>query len=203
MKLVFYSTKTARKEHYPVPEALDTQHVLGVLHDHSTLAQVFWPEVLREKHTDSHSTAFIIGPSSAITKATLTSQGDGVICSEGMPLGLQFTVTYRIVGPQNSQKESTCETEPVEAESTSSLLNSTISPTEHRLCLEEERSVLALKPLSKIVNMSEGPIVKTQNLTMVLEELGWNEMDTASALAILKGSLSPDCAQELEKHKGE
>lgn len=202
---VFYSTKTAKKEHYPIPEALDTQHILGILHDHSVLAQVFWPtEVLEEKRTDSRSATFTIGPSNATTKATLTSQGDGVICSEEMPLGLQFTVTYRIVSPQeNSQKETTKETEPVEAESTSSLLNSTIPLTEHRLYVEEERSVLALKPLSKIINMSEGPIVKTQNLTMVLEELGRNGMDMASALAILKGSLSPDCARELEKRKEE
>lgn len=109
-----------------------------------------------------------------------------------MPLGLQFTVTYRIITQENSQKESTSENEPVEAESTLNLLNSTVYLTQHRLYLEEERSVLALKPLSKIMALIEGPIAKTQPLTMVLEQLYWNGMDMASALAILKGSLSPD-----------
>lgn len=200
----FYSTKTAKKQHYPIPEALNTRYVLSILHDHSVLAQVFWPtKLLEEKCIDSHST-FTIGPSNATTKATLTSQGDGVICSENMPLSLQCTVTYRLVAPQEiSQRETTKETEPVGGESTSSLLKSTIPLIQHRLYLEEERSVLALKPLSKVINMSEGPIVKTQNLTMILEELSRNGMVMASALAILKGSLSPDCARELEKSKEE
>ncbi|ODM20525.1 hypothetical protein SI65_03578 [Aspergillus cristatus] len=204
MSSFFYSAKTAKKEHYPIPEALNTQHVLGVLHDHSVLVQVLWPrQVLEEKRTDSSSTTFTIGPSDSTTKATLTSQGNGIVCTENMPLGLQFTVTYRIVTSQeNSRKENTGKTEPVEAESTFSLLNSTTSPTEPRLHLEEERSVLAPKPLSKVLNMSEGPIVKTQNLVMVLEEVARNGMDIASALGSLKASTTNGTGK-VEKRKEE
>ena len=154
------------------------------------LAQVLWPrQVLEEKRTDLSSIASTIGSSDSTAKATLTSQGNGIVCTGNMPLGVQFIVLYRIVTSQeNSRKENTGKTEPVGAESASSILSPTTSPTEPRLHLEEKRCVLAPKPLSKVLNMSEGPIVETQNLVMVLEELAQNGMDIASALGSLKAS---------------
>ncbi|BCR89121.1 uncharacterized protein ACHE_50319A [Aspergillus chevalieri] len=141
MSSFFYSTKTAEKEHYPIPEALNTPYVLGVLHDYSVLAQVLWPrQVLEEKRTDLSSIASTIGSSDSTAKATLTSQGNGIVCTGNMPLGVQFIVLYRIVTSQeNSRKENTGKTEPVGAESASSLLSPTTSPTEPRLHLEEKR----------------------------------------------------------------
>lgn len=83
---VFYSTKTIKKEHYPIPKALNTQYVLGVLHDHSMLSQVFWPpsltKVLEEKHTDPSSTKLLVGLSNVRSRAKLTAQTDGVVCTK-------------------------------------------------------------------------------------------------------------------------
>lgn len=168
--------------------------MLGVLHDHSMLSQVFWPpsltKVLEEKRTDPSSTELLVGPSNVRTRAKLTTQTDGVVCTEDMPLGLQFTVTYRIVGRQDIARDDT-----VGAESTSSLLGSAIPAPDCLFYLEEERTVLAPKPLSSIVSLKDGPVMKTQNLVRVLEELGQNGKDMTSAL----GSLKPTT----EKHKGD
>lgn len=107
-----------------------------------------------------------------------------------MPLGLLFTVTYRIVDSQDIARDDT-----VGAESTSSLLSSAIPAPDCLFYLEEERTVLAPKPLSSIVNLKDGPVMKTQNLVRALEELGQNGKDVTSALASLTSTT--------EKHKGD
>lgn len=168
--------------------------MLSVLHDHSMLSQVFWPpsltKVLEENRTDPSSTELLVGPSNVRSRAKLTAQTDGVVCTEDMLLGLVFTVTYRIVDSQDIARGDT-----VGAESTSSLLSSAIPAPDCLFYLEEERAVIAPKPLSSIVNLKDGPVMKTQNLVRVLEELGQNGKDVTSALA----SLTPTT----EKHKGD
>ena len=160
----------------------------------SMLLQVFWPpsltKVLEEKRTDPSSTELLVGLSNVRSRAKLTAQTDGVVCTEDMPLGLLFTVTYWIVDSQDIARDDT-----VRAESTSSLLSSAIPAPDCLFYLEEERTMLAPKPLSSIMNLKDGLFMKIQNLVRVLEELGQNGKDVMSALA----SLTPTT----EKHKGD
>jgi hypothetical protein len=157
------------------------------------LSQVFWPlsitEVLEEKTTVPQSTKFTVSSLNTNNKAALTSQANAVTCTEETFLGLRFTVTYRIIDSRYNPAQIIIH-DIFQTESTSSLINSTTLPLETRLYLEEERSLTAPKPLSSLMKMKDGPIVKTRNLLFFLEEMSRNGADMASAIASLKASVT-------------
>ncbi|KAF5857186.1 hypothetical protein ETB97_006178 [Aspergillus alliaceus] len=200
----FYSTKAAKKELYPISEALSIQDVLDVLHTHSMLSQVFWPlsvtEGLEKKTTTPQRTKFTVSSLDTNDKATLTSQADAVTCTEETILGLRFTVTYRIIDSRYNPEQKIIH-DIFQTESTSSLINSTTLPLETRLYLEEERSLTAPKPLSSLMKMKDGPIVKTRNLLFFLEEMSRNGADMASTIASLKDSVTVARERRQEKTK--
>ncbi|RYP27601.1 hypothetical protein DL767_007606 [Monosporascus sp. MG133] len=198
MTSFLYSTKTAKKEYYPIPDTLNLQDVLAILRDHSILSNVFWPrsarEIPEEKRTGPSTTEFSIGSSAARGRATMTTKADGIVYEEEMPLGLKMTVVYRVTDcpPGTWSKDSDASSDAL------------LSLSESRLCLEEERSVAAPRPLSMLVNLKDGPIVKTQNLVRVLNEFGRNGKDLVSALASLQVSTADHSdTDELEKPKAD
>lgn len=75
---------------------------------------------------------------------------------------------------------------------------------ESRLCLEEERSVTAPRPLSLLVNLKDEPIPKTLSLVRGLNEFGRNGKDVDLTLASLPApTANPDEAYELGKSKAD
>ncbi|RYO89738.1 hypothetical protein DL764_008541 [Monosporascus ibericus] len=198
MTSFLYSTKTAKKEYYHIPDALNLQDVLVILRDHSTLSNVFWPrstmEIPEEKCTGPSTTEFRIGSSAARSRAIMTTKADGIVYEEDMPLGLKVTVVYRVANcpPGTWSNDSDASSDRL------------LSLSESRLCLEEERSVVGPRPLLILTNLKEGPIVKTRNLMWVLDEFARNGKDLVSALGSLQLSTAdPNDADELEKPKAD
>lgn len=192
----FYSTQTAKKAYYPLPDALSQQDVLSFLHNHTALAHVFWPQLVTgvdERRTCPTSTIISIGPAATKGKATIATMADEAVCEEELPFGLRMSVVYRVIdtsvgGYGNGVSESSdCLTLP-----------------ESRLCLEEERSVTAPRPLSLLLNQKDGPIPKTLSLVRALDEFGRNGKDVGLTLASLSAPTADrDNAYELEKPKAD
>ncbi|RHZ65997.1 uncharacterized protein CDV56_109429 [Aspergillus thermomutatus] len=174
---VLYTRESARKEYYPIPEALNTIDVLDVLHNHTLLANTFWPwsetEVVLEKRG---TTELVISSSAASTRATMSTTAEGIVYEEEMPLGLKMTIVYRVADMQDQPREKDF---PASAGPT--------SLAESRLYVVEERSVAAPRPLSMLVKVKEGPIEKTPHLVWLLNELGRNGKNMTEALTGLRG----------------
>lgn len=180
LKKVLYSTKSAKTESYSIPEELNATDVLNILHNHTLLADTFWPqsesEVVEEKRISSSTTEFVISSSAGSARATMSKTTDGLFYQEEMPLGLKMAIYYKVVDVQDQdQKATQASTRPT-------------SSADAGLYLVEERSVAAPRPLSMIVKVKEGPIEKTRHLVWLLNELGWNGKNMAEALAGLRAS---------------
>lgn len=191
---VLYSTQTAKKAYYPLPDALTQRDVLSFLHNHTALAHLFWPSLVTEvdeRRASPTSTIFRIGSAATKGKATITTAADEAVCEEELPFGLRMRVVYRVIdtsvgGNGNGVSESS---------------DRLILP-ESRLCLEEERSVTAPMPLSLLVNLKDGPVPKTLSLVQALNEFSRNGKDVGLTLASLPApTADPDDAYELEKSK--
>ncbi|KAF3019917.1 hypothetical protein E8E15_003704 [Penicillium rubens] len=184
------------KAYYPLPDALSQQDVLSFLHNHTALAHLFWPQPVigvDQRRTSPTSTIFSIGSATTKEKATITTAADETVCEEQLPFGLRMRVAYRVIdtsvgGNGNGVSESS---------------NRLILP-DSRLCLEEERSVTAPRPLSLLLNQKDGPISKTVSLVRALNEFGRNGKDVGLTLASLPApTADPDDAYELEKSKAD
>ncbi|KAL3475150.1 hypothetical protein BJX99DRAFT_230087 [Aspergillus californicus] len=85
-----------------MPEALNLQDVLMLLHNHSALSNILWPrstfDTSEEKRTGPNTTEFRIGSTTSIakSKATMTTRAEGVAYEEELPLGLSATIVYRV-----------------------------------------------------------------------------------------------------------
>ncbi|QKX61541.1 uncharacterized protein TRUGW13939_08693 [Talaromyces rugulosus] len=213
MSSFFYSTTYARKEYYPIPETLDADLVLGILHDHCTVAHILWTPGLvkaaEEIQASPRATKFDIRSETGRLQSSLTTESDGLVCKEEMPLGFQITVKYRVVHGQTTagQNEGKADdilntVQPSSVINNSSNMATSISMLDpSRLYLEEERSITALKPISKLLKYKEGPTVKTQNLLRAFEDLARNTGDMASALNRLKDSVTAKSTPGLGKTK--
>ncbi|RLL93411.1 hypothetical protein CFD26_100911 [Aspergillus turcosus] len=172
-----YSRKSAEKEYYPVPEGLSPTDVLQILHNHTLLANTFWPrsesEVVEEKRTSNSITEFVINSSAGSARVTMSTTTDGLFYEEEMPLGLKMAIYYKVVNIQDQNAQASA--------------HPTLSNESH-LHLVEERSVVAPRPLSMLVKVKEGPIEKTRHLIWLLNELGRNGKNMAEALAGLRAS---------------
>ncbi|KAH6867039.1 hypothetical protein BKA58DRAFT_216526 [Alternaria rosae] len=193
MASFFYSTKTGSKSTYPLPDSLNADDILQILHNHSVLSQIFWPHSSATIRTQPSSTSnvsnFIVGQYGSEYKATLCSQSDGVVCTEEMPLGVKATITYVVVGRDQLAKQQIARSEIGEAGSTSSSLNlsnSSTTPLDHQLYLLEEIAATAFKPLASLISIKQNKLIpKTGNLVKVLENLGGPQKDLISALSEL------------------
>ncbi|KAF4217234.1 hypothetical protein CNMCM6457_004592 [Aspergillus fumigatiaffinis] len=99
---VLYSTKSAKKEYYPVPEALTTIGVFEILHNHTLVANTFWPldaEVVEEEHTSQSTTEFVIRSSAG--RATMSTIAEGIFYEEEMPLGFKMAIIYKVADVQD------------------------------------------------------------------------------------------------------
>ncbi|EHA22331.1 hypothetical protein ASPNIDRAFT_45100 [Aspergillus niger ATCC 1015] len=205
MNSFFYSTKHAKTSYYHIPSTVNLDDVQQILHNHSTLANIFWPQTVNdpgnlifENQTGPSTTEIQIGPASGSNpgpsatkcKARMISHHEAreVVVEEEMPLGLRMTLVYRVSDepPQGISAE--------EGDGLLALADSqpstSLSPSGSRigLYLEVERSVMAPRPLSMLVKTTEGPIVKTKNLLFVLDELG-NGRDLDAVLGALNDGL--------------
>lgn len=208
----FYSTKAAEKEQYPIPDTLDPEYVLEILHDPSLLSRIFWPgssNLVREEKKENTCTMtarFTIQRSpnnnANLTKAALTPLQDGVLYTEEMGFDIELRIAYTIVRRDDDQTAQTAEKQNMDMDgtesTTSTLLNHTTSsdaaPSHiSQSYLEVERSIVALKPLLKVLNLEGGPIEKTRNFLHIIEELSLNGKDLSSALA----NLNADDAQKV------
>jgi hypothetical protein len=191
---VFSSTKTGDKSTYPLPDSLNSDDVLQILHNHSVLAQIFWPHSSAALQTQPSSTPnmsnFLVGQCKSEFKTTLCSQPDGVVCTEEMPLGMKAIITYVVASRDQLAEEQNAHSEKGEAVSTSSLLNLSTTPLDHQLYLVEERAATALKPLASFIKVKQTStlIPKTANLIKVLERMGGPQKDLGSALSELNGA---------------
>ncbi|KAI9367650.1 hypothetical protein BJX61DRAFT_547288 [Aspergillus egyptiacus] len=187
MSSLLYTTKIAATEYHPVPDALDYHDVLTILHDHSTLAHLFWPRLVTTitKEPQPGMTEWRVSSSDSRNKATMTSTATGVACEEEMPLGLWMTVKYSIV-------ESGAETKNDDADSHHLLPG---------LYLEVGRSVSVPRPLSPLTSIKDDPITKTQNLLSFLDDLGRNGKDLEAASAGLQGSATDPDPDATDKSK--
>ncbi|PWY73406.1 hypothetical protein BO83DRAFT_398825 [Aspergillus eucalypticola CBS 122712] len=218
---VFYSTKYAKTSYYHIPSTLNLEDVQQILHNHSTLAHIFWPQLandpenlLFENQTGPSTTEIQIrpasgsgpGPSGTKCKASITSHHEAreVVVAEEMPLGLRMTLVYRISDepPQGISAE--------EGDGLLALADSqpstSLSGTGSRIGLyvQVERSVMAPRPLSMLVKMTDGPIVKTKNLLFVLDELGnGKELDAALDALNELGESDDEGDEVLEKYKAD
>ncbi|GCB24625.1 hypothetical protein AAWM_07510 [Aspergillus awamori] len=220
--VVFYSTKHAKTSYYHIPSTVNLDDVQQILHNHSTLANIFWPQTVNdpgnlifENQTGPSTTEIQIGPASGSNpgpsatkcKARMISHHEAreVVVEEEMPLGLRMTLVYRVSDepPQGISAE--------EGDGLLALADSqpstSLSPSGSRigLYLEVERSVMAPRPLSMLVKTTEGPVVKTKNLLFVLDELG-NGRDLDAVLGALNDGLgeSDDEGEGvLEKYKAD
>lgn len=85
---VLYSTQTAKKAYYPLPDALTQRDVLSFLHNHTALAHLFWPSLVTEvdeRRASPTSTIFRIGSAATKGKATITTAADEAVCEEELP----------------------------------------------------------------------------------------------------------------------
>ncbi|CAK42987.1 hypothetical protein M747DRAFT_351024 [Aspergillus niger ATCC 13496] len=222
MNSFFHSTKHAKTSYYHIPSTVNLDDVQQILHNHSTLANIFWPQTVNdpenlifENQTGPSTTEIQIGPASGSNpgpsatkcKARMISHHEAreVVVEEEMPLGLRMTLVYRVSDepPQGISAE--------EGDGLLALADSqpstSLSPSGSRigLYLEVERSVMAPRPLSMLVKTTEGPVVKTKNLLFVLDELG-NGRDLDAVLGALNDGLgeSDDEGEGvLEKYKAD
>ncbi|PYH54844.1 uncharacterized protein BO96DRAFT_424449 [Aspergillus niger CBS 101883] len=200
-----HSTKHAKTSYYHIPSTVNLDDVQQILHNHSTLANIFWPQTVNdpenlifENQTGPSTTEIQIGPASGSNpgpsatkcKARMISHHEAreVVVEEEMPLGLRMTLVYRVSDepPQGISAEEG-DGLPALADSQPS---TSLSPSGSRigLYLEVERSVMAPRPLSMLVKTTEGPVVKTKNLLFVLDELG-NGRDLDAVLGALNDGL--------------
>ena len=202
-KAVLYSTKHAKKSYHPIPSTLGADDVLQIFQDHGHLAEIFWPPphvISDEKHTTPNKTEFCIEcarssePGSSVSKSKTSivsrKQEKEVVLEESMPLGIELGIVHRVISDL-----------PPGSEALDSLQQISTSSS---LYLEVERSVTAPKPLSIIVQVTEGLVCKTKNLVWVLDEMGRNGKDLTAALQQLRvrdGGDSPEI--ELRKNKTE
>ncbi|XPS73965.1 hypothetical protein M3J09_006093 [Ascochyta lentis] len=188
----FYSSKTSNRKTYPISDGLDSGEVVQILHDHSVLAQIFWPHssatVRAEMNSPPSMSEFVIGQQGSSYKATLCSQENGATCIEELHLGIKVTIVYSVATQdQLSQKEGSSSNKD-EAASTSGFSDFTVCPPDHQLYLVEEKTMTVLKPASFLLGWNEeGIILKTKNLLQVLTNLGETRMGIMSALADLNG----------------
>ncbi|KFY26317.1 hypothetical protein V493_04169 [Pseudogymnoascus sp. VKM F-4281 (FW-2241)] len=180
MTSLFFSTKSTQKAKYSIPNPLDYETVLGILHNQTLLQQVFWPASLNtpiqeENRAGPDLTNISIGLPDPKVNWSLSTHANGVTCIEEMPLGFVATVTYTVY--RADADATTSEAEP------NLLKPGTLSDS--KLYLEEERTIRALKPILGWINFNDGPIIKTQNLARLLEEISRNGNDIGSALASL------------------
>ncbi|GFN20356.1 homoserine O-acetyltransferase [Aspergillus tubingensis] len=221
MNSFFYSTKHAKTSYYHIPSTLNLEDVQQIFHNHSTLAHIFWPQLVNdpenllfENQIGPSTTEIQIrpasgsgpGPSGTKCKASITSHHEAreIVVAEEMPLGLRMTLVYRVSDepPQGISAE--------EGDGLLALADSqpstSLSGTGSRIgmYLQVERSVIAPRPLSMLVKTTDGPIVKTKNLLFVLDELGnGKELDAAlDALNELRGS-DDEGDEVLEKYKAD
>lgn len=201
-KAVLYSTKHAKKSYHPIPSTLDADDVLQIFQDHSSLAEIFWPppHVISDgKHTTPNRTEYRIEcarssePGSAVSKSKASiisrKQEREVVLEESMPLGIELGIVHRMISDLPPGSEA---------------LNSPSSTSCSGLYLEVERSVTAPKPLSIIVQVTEGLVCKTKNIVWVLDEMGRNGKDLTAALQQLRVRDSGDSPEiELRKNKTE
>lgn len=192
---VLYSTKTGSKSTYPLPDGLNADGILQILHNHSVLSQIFWPHssatIRIQPSSMSNVSNFLVGQHGSEYKATLCSQPDGVVCTEEMPLGLKATITYAVVDRDRLAKQQIARNEESEAGSTSSFLNmsnSSTTPLDHQHYLLEEIAATAFKPLASFIKIGQNKLIpKTENLVKVLEHLGGPQKDLIAALSELNG----------------
>ncbi|KAJ9358776.1 hypothetical protein C8Q69DRAFT_527250 [Paecilomyces variotii] len=197
MSSFLYSTKSAKTEYYPIPEELNATDVLELLHNHTLLASTFWSrsessEVVEEKHTSHNTTEFEIKSSAGTARATMSTTNNGLFYEEEMPLGLKMAIYYRIadVQDQNWEKDTQASARPI--------------LSDESLCLVEERSVMAPRPLSMFVKVKEGPIEKSHHLVWLLNELGRNGKNMTEALTGLRASTADlDGMEGLAKNKAD
>jgi hypothetical protein len=161
-----------------------------------------------EKQAPPHTTKFDITSETGRLQSSLTTESDGLVCKEEMPLGFQITVKYRVVNGQATADQNEGKADDIlDTVQSSSFLNNSNMATSismldpFRLYMEEQRFVTALRPISKLLKYKEGPTVKTQNLLRVFEDLGRNTGDIASALNRLKDSVTTKSTPSLEKTK--
>ncbi|CAG7936501.1 unnamed protein product [Penicillium nalgiovense] len=182
---------TSSKAYYHLPDALIQEDVFSFLHNHTALAHLFWPLAMKvDESTNPTSTIFNIG-SAAKEKATITSATDEVVCEEELPFGLRMRMVYRVINTSVGGY----------GNGVSGSSDRLILP-ESRLCLEEERSVTAPRPLSLLLNLKDGPIPKTLNLLRALNEFARNGKDVDLTLAPLPApTADPDDVYEMGKSK--
>lgn len=196
-KIVFYTSKTAQKAYYPLPNALGYEDVLSIIHNESLLRQIFWPESTNSNEgTLAPGLSSLVGgllPSPQI-KYSLSVRENGVICTEELPLGFMATITYTL-----SRKGKAGEGGIDESES-GRFSHSETSPFDSRLYLAEERTAGTPRLMAGFVKFGEGPIVKTRNLMGFLNELVRNGRDVAAALQSLHGAIE---SGDGRKTKGE
>lgn len=187
----YSSTKEGGRNTYPLPDSLNYDDVLEILHNHSVLSQIFWPHssarVRIQPGSVSSMSNFLIEKDRSEFKASLCSQPDGVTCTEELPLGLKVTTKYVIAGCDQIAREQSVHDEKGGAVSTSNLLRSPITPLDHQLYLVEQRFATAFKLLTPWIQMKQGTLTKTENLMEVLKKLGESQKDLISALSDLNG----------------
>ncbi|CAG7938963.1 unnamed protein product, partial [Penicillium nalgiovense] len=128
--------------YYPLPDALIQEDFLSFLHNHTALAHFFWPLATKvDESANPTSTIFNIG-SAAKEQATITSATDEAVCEEELPFGLRMRVVYRVIDTSVGGY----------GNRVSEYSDRLILP-ESRLCLEEERSLTAPRPLSLLLKI--------------------------------------------------
>ncbi|KAF2123426.1 hypothetical protein P153DRAFT_361993 [Dothidotthia symphoricarpi CBS 119687] len=207
MTSYFYSSKQGSKKKYPLPVGFNDEDVIQILHDHSMLSQIFWPHsstaVRPETDAKPNMSQFIVRSEDSSYKAAISSQKNGVTCTEELPLGFKITITYVVAGWDQFAEEQSRNSDKDEAASSSSLLEYSASLPNHQLYLVEERSMTALKPAMLLMKWkNEGIVAKTKNLLQVLEDIGGTGKDLLSALADLTSMTTLEDANTLvEKAK--
>ncbi|KAL4809156.1 hypothetical protein BDV18DRAFT_158087 [Aspergillus unguis] len=211
MSSFFYTTKHAKRSTHALPSTISQNDVLDVFQNHSAFARVLWPPTpsssptphsaqgqrqtegcikISEETGQSHTTTYFrVGPtagsgpgpgsgtgsSAASCKASISTSSRAdvkeAVVKEDIPLGLEVSVIYRV-----STRDEILERDNSTNED--SLAETSVSD----LYLEVERSVQAPRPLSFLVKMKDGPVLKTRNLLFVLEEMGRNGGDVEGAV---------------------
>lgn len=128
------------------------------------------------------------GSSVSKSKASITyyKEEREVVLEETMPLGLELRLVHRVISDLPSGSD----------------VSDSLLSTPSSLYLEVERSVTAPKPLSIIVQVTEGLICKTMNLTHVLDEMARNGKDFTTAihqLYVQDGGDSPETVSRKDK----
>lgn len=179
---------------HPLPESLRHDDVVQILHDHSLLARILWPDscpnVQGEPDSFPTTSKFIVEQGRSIYTAILCSLTNGVTCTEELPMGFKITNTFIVARvDQLPEEEQNARSKREAAASNIAPVDCASTCSDYPLFLVEERSVDALKPAMLVMNWKDGEAaVKTQNLLHILSILGESGKDVSSALSYLHGS---------------